>query len=213
MRLSLWRSTLRPCVAKAGGAKTFLACAQSTPVRSFLEKKMCLLHYNLRDSRHDQERAMAAKKRSRREMVQLAGAGALGLAALQGGSLPRKQVFKDPTGTSGTLAAIRSGHLLFVSGIGGYYASRRPGGPGDIKQQTADALDLMKALLEQAGSSMSDLLQVQVALVDSANNWEPMNEVYNTRVPEPRPVRSYFGSTGFPHPGQLLQIDAIAYVD
>ena len=71
----------------------------------------------------------------------------------------------------------------------------------------------MKALLEQAGSSMADLLQVQVALVDSANNWEPMNEVYNTRVPEPRPVRSYFGSTGFPHSGQLLQIDAIAYVD
>jgi enamine deaminase RidA (YjgF/YER057c/UK114 family) len=146
-------------------------------------------------------------------MVQLAGAGALGLAALQRGSPPRKQVFKDPTGTSDTLAAIRSGHLLFVSGIGGYYPSRRPGRPGDIKQQTADALDLMKALLEHAGSSMADLLQVQVALVDSANNWEPMNEVYNTRVPEPRPVRSYFGSTGFPHPGQLLQIDAIAYID
>ena len=156
---------------------------------------------------------MTTQKRSRREMVQLAGAGALGLGALQRGSPPRKQVFKDPTGTSGTLAAIRSGHLLFVSGIGGYYPSRRPGGPGDIKQQTADALDVMKALLEQAGSSMADLLQVQVALVDSENNWEPMNEVYNTRVPEPRPVRSYFGSTGFPHPGQLLQIDAIAYVD
>ena len=156
---------------------------------------------------------MAAEKRSRREMVQLAGAGAFGLAALQRGSPPRKQVFQHPSDTSGTLAAIRSGHLLFVSGIGGYYPSRRPGGPGDIKQQTADALDLMKALLEQAGSSMADLLQVQVALVDSANNWEPMNEVYNTRVPEPRPVRSYFGSTGFPHPGQLLQIDAIAYVD
>jgi len=153
---------------------------------------------------------MTAEKRSRREMVQLAGAGVLGLGALQGGSPPRKQVFKDP---SGTLAAIRSGHLLFVSGIAGYDPSRRPGGPGDIKQQTADALDLMKALLEQAGSSMADLLQVQVALVDSANNWEAMNEVYNTRVPEPRPVRSYFGSTGFPHPGQLLQIDAIAYVD
>jgi enamine deaminase RidA (YjgF/YER057c/UK114 family) len=156
---------------------------------------------------------MAEEKRSRRDMVQLAGAGLLGLAALQRGSPPRKQVFKDPTGTSDTLAAIRSGHLLFVSGIGGYYPSRRPGGPGDIKQQTADALDLMKALLEQAGSSMADLLQVQVALVDSANNWEPMNEVYNTRVPEPRPVRSYFGSTGFPQAGQLLQIDAIAYVD
>ena len=155
---------------------------------------------------------MAADKRSRREMVQLAGAGMLGLAALQRGSPPRKQIFKDPTGTSDTLAAIRSGNLLFVSGIGGYYPSRRPGGPGDIKQQTADALDLLKALLEQAGSSMADLLQVQVALVASANTWEPMNEVYNTKVPEPRPVRSYFGCTGFSTPGQLVQIDAIAYV-
>ena len=71
----------------------------------------------------------------------------------------------------------------------------------------------MKALLERAGSSMADLLQVQVALVNSAENWEAMNEVYNSRVPEPRPVRSYFGSTGFQIAGQLLQIDAIAYVD
>ena len=146
---------------------------------------------------------MAAEKRSRREMVQLAGAGVLGLGALQGGSPPRKQVFKDPTGTSRharrdpvRAPALRQRHRGLLS-----IAAAR--GPGDIKQQTADALDLMKALLEQAGSSMADLLQVQVALVDSASNWEPMNEVYNTRVPEPRPVRSYFGSTGFPHAGPV----------
>jgi enamine deaminase RidA (YjgF/YER057c/UK114 family) len=40
-----------------------------------------------------------------------------------------------------------------------------------------------------------------------------MNEVYNTRVPEPRPVRSYFGATGFATKGQLIQISAIAYVN
>jgi enamine deaminase RidA (YjgF/YER057c/UK114 family) len=152
------------------------------------------------------------QKRSRREIVQLAGAGVLGLGALQGGDLPRKRFYKDPTGTSSTLGVIRSGHLLFVSGIRGWYPSRRPGKAGDIRQQTTDALDLMKALLEEAGASMADLLQVQVALVDSDRNWEPMNEVYNTKVPEPRPVRSYFGSTGFGTPGQLVQIDAIAYV-
>ena len=78
---------------------------------------------------------------------------------------------------------------------------------------TDAALTLMKALLEAAGSSMADLLQVQVALVDSGANWEPMNEVYEKHVPAPRPVRSYFGSTGFQNKGQLLQIDAIAYVD
>lgn len=145
-------------------------------------------------------------------MVQMAGAGMLGLGALQGKEPPRKQFFKDPTGSSPTLGAIRSGHLVFVSGVGGWYPSRRPK-PGDIKQQTADALDVMKALLEAAGSSMADLLQVQVALVDPDNTWEPMNEVYNTKVPQPRPVRSYFGCTGFATPGQLVQIDAIAYVD
>jgi enamine deaminase RidA (YjgF/YER057c/UK114 family) len=156
-------------------------------------------------------------------MVQLAAAGVLGLGALQGGDTPRKRFYKDPTGTSATLGVIRSGHLLFVSGVGGWYASGRPGRPGpstrqtslgagDIRQQTADALDLMKVLLEEAGASMADLLQVQVALVGSDSNWEPMNEVYNTKVPEPRPVRSYFGCTGFGTPGQLLQIDAIAYL-
>ena len=83
----------------------------------------------------------------------------------------------------------------------------------EVLEQTADALDLMKALLEAAGSSMANLLQVQVALVDSDRTWEPMNEIYNTKVPEPRPVRSYFGATGLAVRGQLLQLDAIAYVD
>ncbi len=151
---------------------------------------------------------------SRRELIQMAGTGVVGLGVLQGTSPPRKQRFKDPTGTSPeTLGVIRSGHLLFVSGVGGWYASRRPEGPGDIRQQTGDALDLMQTLLKEAGASMADLLQVQVALVDAERNWEPMNEVYNGRVPEPRPVRSYFGATGFQTKGQLVQISAIAYVD
>ena len=151
---------------------------------------------------------------SRRELIQMAGTGVVGLGVLQGTSPPRKQRFKDPTGTSPeTLGVIRSGHLLFVSGVGGWYVSRRPEGPGDIRQQTGDALDLMQTLLKEAGASMADLLQVQVALVDAERNWEPMNEVYNGRVPEPRPVRSYFGATGFQTKGQLVQISAIAYVD
>lgn len=107
---------------------------------------------------------------------------------------------------------VRSGHLLFLSGIGGWYPERRPQ-PGDIRQQTADALTIMKENLERAGSSMANVLKVQVALVDPETNWEPMNEVYNSFFPKDRPVRSYFGATGFRRKGQLLQIDCIAYVD
>jgi len=107
---------------------------------------------------------------------------------------------------------VRSGNLLFLSGIGGWYPERRPK-PGDAKQQTSDALTIMKEALAKAGSSMENVLKVQVALVDPEKNWEPMNQAYNTFFLKDRPARSYFGSTGFRRPGQLLQIDCIAYVD
>jgi enamine deaminase RidA (YjgF/YER057c/UK114 family) len=134
----------------------------------------------------------------------LSGAGASALAAqTTGGWSPKKQSAGGP---------IRSGNLLFLSGIGGWYPERRPK-PGDIKEQTSDALTIMKASLEKAGSSMENVLKVQVSLVDPEKNWEPMDQTYNTFFPKNRPARSYFGTTGFRRPGQLLQIDCIAYVD
>ena len=60
---------------------------------------------------------------------------------------------------------------------------------------------------------MEYVLKVQVSLVDPEENWPGMNEVYDQFFPEDRPVRSYFGATGFRRKGQLLQIDCIAYVD
>ena len=147
------------------------------------------------------------QQRSRRAVFQaaaaaLAGAGA---ARAQGGDSwnPKKQSAGGP---------IRSGHLLFLSGIGGWYPERRPKA-GDVRQQTGDALAIMKTSLEKAGSSMENVLKVQVALVDPENNWAPMDEVYNTFFTKNKPARSYFGSTGFRRQGQLLQIDCIAYVD
>lgn len=116
---------------------------------------------------------------------------------------PKKQIIGGP---------VRSGHLLFLSGIGGWYPERRPKS-GDIREQTADALTIMKESLAKAGSSLENVLKVQVALVDPEKNWDAMNEVYNTFFVKDRPVRSYFGSTGFRRAGQLLQIDCIAYVD
>ena len=144
---------------------------------------------------------------SRRALLQaslLGGAGASALAAQSdGGWSPKKESAGGP---------IRSGHLLFLSGIGGWYPERRPK-PGDVKEQTADALTIMKGSLEKAGSSMENVLKVQVALVDPEKNWGPMDETYNTFFPKNKPVRSYFGTTGFRRPGQLLQIDCIAYID
>jgi 2-iminobutanoate/2-iminopropanoate deaminase len=148
---------------------------------------------------------MSRISRSRREIFTTA---ALGLAGAQVGQAqgpwsPKKQSTSGP---------IRSGHLLFLSGIGGWYPERRPKA-GDVKQQTSDALEIMKASLEKAGSSMENVLKVQVALVDPEKNWDGMNEVYDKFFRNPKPARSYFGASGFRRAGQLLQIDCIAYVD
>jgi enamine deaminase RidA (YjgF/YER057c/UK114 family) len=147
------------------------------------------------------------KSESRRALLRatlLGGAGAGALAAQSTSEwTPKKQSAGGP---------IRSGHLLFLSGIGGWYPDRRPK-PGDVREQTSDALTIMKAALEKAGTSMDNVLKVQVALVDPEKNWEPMDQAYNTFFTKNKPVRSYFGATGFRRPGQLLQIDCIAYVD
>jgi len=131
-------------------------------------------------------------KSTRRKML---GAAALGLASA--GAAPGQ---------------VRSGNFVFLSGIGGWYPERRPKA-GDIREQTADALTIMKNSLEKAGSSLEKVVKVSVALVDPETNWEPMNQVYDTFFTKKKPARSYWGATGFRRRGQLLQIDCIAYVD
>jgi enamine deaminase RidA (YjgF/YER057c/UK114 family) len=145
---------------------------------------------------------MNRRKTLGRAALFLAAAGAVDAQSPESWS-PKKASVGGP---------IRSGHLLFLSGIGGWYPERRPK-PGDVREQTGDALEMMKAALEKAGTSMANVLKVQVALVDPEKNWAPMNDVYNTFFKEPRPARSYFGATGFRNAGQLLQIDCIAYID
>jgi 2-iminobutanoate/2-iminopropanoate deaminase len=147
---------------------------------------------------------MARKSSSRRALMQ---AAALGLA---GASAASAQDWTPKKSSAG--GPIRSGHLLFLSGIGGWYPERRKE-PGDVRVQTTSALESMKASLEKAGSSMDNVLKVTVSLVDPENNWEPMNQEYEKFFTKNRPARSYWGATGFRRRGQLLQIDCIAYVD
>jgi|LauGreDrversion4_2_1035121.scaffolds.fasta_scaffold247321_2 2-iminobutanoate/2-iminopropanoate deaminase len=109
---------------------------------------------------------------------------------------------------------IRSGHLLFMAGIGGWYPERRAE-PGDIRVQIGSALDIMKEVLEEAGSSMANVLKVHMTVADPNQNLPALNEVYRGYFPDPPPVRSYSGCgvDQMGRPGVLVQIDCIAYVD
>jgi len=129
------------------------------------------------------------------------------------GRMPAQETSSTP-GKQPAGGPIRSGNLVFVGGIGGWYPERRPAGPGDAREQFGDALEMMKASLEKAGTSMANVLRIKVSLVDPARNWDAVAAVVRERFPEPAPVCTCFGVTGFRRgPGQLLQVECIASID
>ncbi|MBM3739077.1 MAG: hypothetical protein FJW39_25155 [Acidobacteria bacterium] len=151
---------------------------------------------------------MPKSQNSRRTMFQAAALGLGGAVAAHAQTLGAWSPKKASTG-----GPIRSGHLLFLGGIGGWYPERRKEA-GDIKVQMKSVLESMKSALEKAGSSLDNVLKVSVALVDPEANWEGMNEVYDQFFTgKVKPARSYWGATGFRRKGQLCQVDCIAYVD
>lgn len=116
--------------------------------------------------------------------------------------------------TSPLSLCIRSGHLVFLSGIGGWYANRRAE-PGDIKVQIESALTDMKNQLEKAGTSMANVLKVHMTLADPNKNLAPLNEAYGKFFPDPKPARSFSGAgiDQMGRDGVLVQIDCVAYID
>ncbi len=128
---------------------------------------------------------------------------------------PKKESIPSVYPTTAPLSlCIRSGHLVFLSGIGGWYANRRAE-PGDIKVQIHSALTDMKNMLEKAGTSMANVLKVHMTVAEPNKNIAALNEVYAGFFPDPKPVRSYSGAgiDQMGRDGVLVQIDCIAYID
>ncbi len=59
----------------------------------------------------------------------------------------------------------------------------------DIKKATARSLDNIKAILEEAGSSLDKVLKVNIFL-DDVNDFAAVNEVYAEYFTEHKPARS-----------------------
>jgi enamine deaminase RidA (YjgF/YER057c/UK114 family) len=128
---------------------------------------------------------------------------------------PKKEAVPGVYPTTSPLSlCIRSGHLVFLSGIGGWYPNRRTEA-GDIKIQVQSALTDMKNQLEKAGTSMANVLKVHMTLADPNKNLAPLNEVYGAFFPDPKPARSFSGAAidQMGRDGVLVQIDCIAFIE
>jgi 2-iminobutanoate/2-iminopropanoate deaminase len=106
--------------------------------------------------------------------------------------------------------AIKAGGLVFVSG----QLSLRPGEKdllaGDIGTQTEQVFANLRAILEQAGSSLDKLVKTTVFL-QNLDDFAGMNEVYAKHVGENPPARSTVEVAKLPS-GALVEIEAVALV-
>ncbi len=102
--------------------------------------------------------------------------------------------------------AVVAGGFVFVAGQGGFDPETGELAEG-IAAQTERALQNIEAILDGAGSSLSQAVKISVFLAD-LGDFAEMNGVYERLVPEPRPVRTTVQAT-LP-PGMRIEADAIA---
>lgn len=107
-------------------------------------------------------------------------------------------------------SGIRVGDLLWTAG----HVGRNPETgitPEDIRGQTRETLDSLKRVLEAGGSSLSNVIKVNIYLVDIADR-PAVNEIYQEYFPTDPPGRTCIGGATF-GPNVLIEIEAVAVVD
>ena len=106
--------------------------------------------------------------------------------------------------------AIKANGFVFVSG----QLSLRPGdkelSAGEIGAQTEQVFANLRAILEEAGSSLEQLVKTTVFL-QNLDDFGGMNEVYSKHVGDTPPARSTVEVAKLPS-GALVEIEAIALV-
>lgn len=104
--------------------------------------------------------------------------------------------------------AIESGGMIFASGQLPIDPNTGAFPEGGIKEQTRQSILNAKAILEEAGCSLSNVVKTTVLLSDIAD-FAAMNEVYASFFSEPFPARSAFAVRDLPK-GALIEIEMIA---
>ena len=104
--------------------------------------------------------------------------------------------------------AIKVGELVFVSGQLPIDPATGAFAEGGIKELTRQSLTNMKAILEEAGTSMANVVKTTVFLADM-NDFAAINEVYAGFFAAPFPGRSAVAIKSLPK-GALVEIECIA---
>lgn len=79
---------------------------------------------------------------------------------------------------------------------------------GDVEAQAKQVIQNLKAVLEAAGGSLSDIVKLTIYLTD-LNNFAKVNDVMAKTFSEPYPARATIGVSALPKNAEV-EIEAIA---
>ena len=117
---------------------------------------------------------------------------------------------KAPAAIGPYSQAIRVGNLVYTSGQIPIDPATGAFAEGGIKEQTRQSLTNVKAILEEAGTSLANVIKTTVFMADM-NDFADMNSVYAEFFTEPFPARSAVAVKTLPK-GALVEIEVIAEI-
>ncbi|RRD38952.1 RidA family protein [Leptotrichia sp. OH3620_COT-345] len=102
------------------------------------------------------------------------------------------------------------GDFMYISGQLGINPETQNIDSDTVEGQAKQALENMKAILENNGFTMANVIKTTV-LLDKISDFVPVNNIYAEYFEAPYPARSAFEVAKLPK-GALVEIEAIAYI-
>ena len=106
--------------------------------------------------------------------------------------------------------AVAAGGLLFVSGQGPMARDGSGVVRGSFEEEARRTLDNLKAVLEDAGSGLAQVLKVNIYLADM-DRFGELNGIYSEYFPENQPARTCIQAGRLPGDIQI-EIEAVAVI-
>lgn len=117
----------------------------------------------------------------------------------------------NPVGSYKLATRMTGGRLLYIAG----QVSRDPHGQilgvGDIRAQTRQVFANLRAILQQEGGDLKDLMKITTYLV-SLDDFPAYGEERAAIFPEGLPASTLIGVKGLFHPDYLVEVEGIAAI-
>ena len=108
--------------------------------------------------------------------------------------------------------AVRVGNLISISGTAPIGPARETVSQGNPSAQARRCLEIIQAALEDAGSSLADVVRTRI-LLTNIDDWEKVAEVHGEFFRDVRPASTIVQVSRLIDPDWLVEIEADAVID